>query len=43
MYALDKAGKDPIADYANYIADKEREAEKERLEREKYRKMLKRY
>jgi len=35
MYALDKAGKDPISDYANYIADKEREAEKERLEKEK--------
>lgn len=35
MYALEKAGKDPIADYANYIADKEREAEKERLEKER--------
>lgn len=35
MYALDKAGKDPISDYASYIADKEREAEKERLEKEK--------
>lgn len=35
MYELEKQGKDPISDYANYIADKEREKEKERLEQEK--------
>ena len=34
MYDLDKQGKDPVADYANYIADKERELEKERLKQE---------
>lgn len=35
MYALDKAGKDPVADYAGYIADKQRQDEKEKLEKQK--------
>lgn len=35
MYALDKAGKDPVADYAGYIADKQRQEEKEQLEKQK--------
>lgn len=34
MLALEKSGKDPINDYANYIADKERESEKERIKQE---------
>lgn len=35
MYNLDKAGKDPIADYASYIADKQRQLAKEKAEQEK--------
>ena len=41
MYELEKSGKDPIADYASYIADKEREAEKERLKQEELQKSAK--
>lgn len=35
MYALEKQGKDPIADYASYIADKQRQELKEKQEKEK--------
>lgn len=35
MYALDKQGKDPVADYASYVADKQRQELKEREEQEK--------
>lgn len=35
MYELDKSGKDPVADYAGYIADKQRQDEKEKLEKQK--------
>lgn len=35
MYALEKQGKDPIADYAGYIADKQRQELKEKQEKEK--------
>ena len=33
MYNLDKEGKNPIEDYASYIADKEREDELNRIDR----------
>lgn len=35
MYELEKAGKDPVADYANYIADKQRQELKEQAEKQK--------
>ena len=35
MYALDKQGKDPVADYASYVADKQRQELKEKQEKEK--------
>ena len=35
MYALDKQGKDPVADYAGYVADKQRQELKEKAEKEK--------
>lgn len=35
MYNLDKSGKDPVADYASYIADKQRQIAKEKAEQEK--------
>lgn len=35
MYALDKQGKDPVADYASYVADKQRQELKEKEEQEK--------
>lgn len=38
MYALEKQGKDPIADYAGYIADKQREELKVKEEQEKLKK-----
>ena len=38
MYTLEKNGKDPITDYANYVADKQREESKIREEQEKLQK-----
>lgn len=38
MYALEQLGKDPIADYAGYIADKQREELKVKEEQEKLQK-----
>lgn len=35
MYTLDKSGKDPVADYAGYVADKQRQEEKETAEKKK--------
>lgn len=35
MLALDKSGKDPVADYASYIADKQRQEEKAEAERKR--------
>lgn len=35
MYALEKMGKDPVADYAGYVADKQRQEQKEKEEQEK--------
>lgn len=35
MYVLEKLGKDPIADYSNYIADKQREDERTKEENQK--------
>lgn len=35
MYALDKQGKDPVADYAGYVADKQRQELKEKQEKER--------
>ena len=34
MYALEKQGKDPVADYASYVADKQRQELKEKEEQE---------
>lgn len=38
MYALEKQGKDPVADYASYVADKQRQEKKEKEEKEKLQK-----
>jgi len=38
MYALEKQGKDPVTDYASYVADKQREESKIREEQEKLQK-----
>lgn len=38
MYALDQQGKDPVTDYANYVADKQREEAKAKEEAEKLQK-----
>ena len=35
MYELEKAGKDPVADYASYVAEKQRQEKKEQAERQK--------
>ena len=41
MYKLSEAGKDPVADYYLYVADKQREEEKEKEKREEIEKRAK--